>query len=294
MERGRGLWLAALVVLTLAGCATPPRRPVPSVPPPSPVPLPSQPPTDVAAVPDAVPRREPRSSLGNPPFYSVAGRRYALLASADGYVERGVASWYGPDFHGGRTATGELYDMYGMTAAHKTLPIPCYARVTNLSNGRSVIVRINDRGPFVADRLIDLSYTAAAKLDMIRHGTAFVQVETLSELQPADAAPTLMPPPPTAQPASAPAANPAPPAITPPAAPTQFFIQVGAYGQADNARRVIQRLRDAGLPVLALGPEPGKPLQRVRLGPLASVEEFDALMARLTTLGFAGARLAQD
>jgi rare lipoprotein A len=286
--RGCGPWLAALVGTMLAGCAAPPRRAVPSGPPPQQLP---QPPADVTAVPDAVPRREARSSLGNPPFYSVAGRRYTLLASADGYVERGVASWYGPDFHGGRTATGELYDMYGMTAAHKTLPIPCYARVTNLSNGRSVIVRINDRGPFVADRLIDLSYTAAAKLDMIRNGTAFVQVQTIAEPQPADvapgaiASPVLIPPP-----ASPPAQNMPGPQL----APAQFFIQVGAYGQAENARRAIQRLRDAGLPVLAPGADPGKPLQRVRVGPLSSVEEFDALMSRLNALGFSGARLAQD
>ena len=100
--------------------------------------------------------------LGNPPFYEVAGHRYVVLSSAAGYVERGVASWYGTEFHGLRTATGEPYDMFAMTAAHKTLPLPCYARVTNLSNGRSVVVRINDRGPFVANRIIDLSYTAAA------------------------------------------------------------------------------------------------------------------------------------
>ena len=128
---------------------------------------------------ELVPRAEPRSASGNPPFYEVGGHRYIVLASAAGYRERGVASWYGPDFHGLQTATGERYDMFAMTAAHKTLPIPCYARVTNLSNGRSVVVRINDRGPFVANRIIDLSYSAARSLDMIRNGTAFVEVETL-------------------------------------------------------------------------------------------------------------------
>src|SRR5438045_4219802 len=108
------------------------------------------------------------------------GRRYFVLTAADGYLERGVASWYGPTFHGGNTSSGEPYDMYGMTAAHKTLPLPTYARVTNLRNGRSVVVRINDRGPFVANRLIDLSYTAAAKLDLVRDGTTLVEVRALT------------------------------------------------------------------------------------------------------------------
>ena len=127
-------------------------------------------------MPDAVPRVEPRSTRGNPPFYDVLGKRYFVLATADGYSERGVASWYGPTFHGGSTSIGEPYDMYAMTAAHKTLPLPAYARVTNLRNGKSVVVRINDRGPFVANRIIDLSYTAAAKLDMLREGTTLVEV----------------------------------------------------------------------------------------------------------------------
>lgn len=143
------LLLAGCVLILVTGCSIVGSRsagsnhtrptPLPAAPPPS----------DLAAIPDAVPRIEPRSRNGNPPFYDVLGRRYALLPTAAGYVERGVASWYGPGFHGVSTSMGEPYDMYGMTAAHKTLPIPCYARVTNLVNGRSVVVRINDRGPFV-------------------------------------------------------------------------------------------------------------------------------------------------
>ena len=131
------------------------------------------------SVPDAVPRFEPRSRYGNPPFYDVFGKRYYVLSSSTAYVERGVASWYGPGFHKIRTSTGEPYDMYGMTAAHKTLPLPAYVRVTNLQNGRSVVVRVNDRGPFVDNRIIDLSYTAAAKLDMLRNGTAMVEVRAI-------------------------------------------------------------------------------------------------------------------
>src|SRR5262249_50632770 len=135
---------------------------------------------DINAVPDAVPKWEPRSKRGNPPFYTVLGKRYTVLDNAEGFVERGVASWYGPTFHGVSTSIGEQYDMYAMSAAHKTLPLPAYARVTNLRNGKSCVVRINDRGPFVANRIIDLSYTAAAKLDMLKEGTTLVEVKVVT------------------------------------------------------------------------------------------------------------------
>jgi rare lipoprotein A len=323
--RGWALTLPSIALLLLAACATP-RRP-----PPAPTPTPT-PPANVMGVPEPVPRAEPRSASGNPPFYEVAGHRYIVLASAAGYRERGVASWYGPDFHGLKTATGERYDMFAMTAAHKTLPIPCYARVTNLSNGRSVLVRINDRGPFVANRIIDLSYTAASKLDMIRNGTAFVDVEVISPASPSSGtelpvttqvasaasvgvsnvppvtAPVTAPVEPAT--ASAPAAAPsaaapsaaaqsaaALPAMPPPApaAAGHFYIQVGAFSQADNAQRVARKLRDAGLEhVFTLAPAADQTLQRVRIGPIASVQQFDALIARLSALGYPGARLAQD
>jgi rare lipoprotein A len=161
----------------LAGCLTTSSQKAGSIsntePPPAPPPVIPQ------AVPDAVPRVEPRSRTGNPPFYEVFGKRYYVLSSSVAYVERGVASWYGPGFHKVRTSTGEVYDMYGMTAAHKTLPLPAYVRVTNLQNGRSVLVRVNDRGPFVGNRIIDLSYTAASRLDMLRNGTAMVEVRAI-------------------------------------------------------------------------------------------------------------------
>jgi rare lipoprotein A len=171
--------MAALALL-LAACSSTPRRGAPPAPSsiPSSAQLPEVPPSP-DSVPDAVPRAEPRSPYGNPPFYDVFGKRYYVLSSGVGYVERGVASWYGPGFHKVRTSTGEPYDMYGMSAAHKTLPLPCYVLVTNLQNGRSVVVRVNDRGPFVGNRIIDLSYTAAAKLDMLRNGTAFVEVSSI-------------------------------------------------------------------------------------------------------------------
>ncbi|MGN6453259.1 MAG: septal ring lytic transglycosylase RlpA family protein, partial [Steroidobacteraceae bacterium] len=173
------LCATGLSLLALAACSVTAQRPAMPIGQAAPPAAPAPPPR-ADTVPDAVPRVEPRSAHGNPPFYDVLGRRYYVLATADGYLDRGVASWYGPTFHGGNTSSGESYDMYAMTAAHKTLPLPCYARVTNLRNGRSVVVRINDRGPFVANRLIDLSYSAAAKLDMIREGTTLVEVRALT------------------------------------------------------------------------------------------------------------------
>lgn len=140
-------------------------------------------------MPDAVPMAEPRSRYGNPKAYEVMGERYFVLNSAAGYKERGRASWYGTKFHGKRTSSGEPYDMYQMTAAHKTLPLPTYVRVTRKSNGRSVIVKVNDRGPFHTGRIIDLSYAAAARLDLLKEGSAEVEVEALDPDAPPPAAP---------------------------------------------------------------------------------------------------------
>jgi peptidoglycan lytic transglycosylase len=136
---------------------------------------------DLLRTPDAVPRQEFKTRAGNPESYEVNGRSYAVLESSKGYVERGLASWYGEDFHGRRASSGERYDMYGMSAAHRSLPIPTYVRVTSLENGRSVVVRVNDRGPFVdtQQRIIDLSYTAALKLGVVGPGTMRVEVRAL-------------------------------------------------------------------------------------------------------------------
>lgn len=132
---------------------------------------------------EPIPQVEPPSRTGNPDTYVVFGRRYRVKDTSEGYSETGVASWYGWDFHGRKTSSGPLYNMFELSAAHKSLPIPTYARVTNLENGRSIVVKINDRGPFVSDRLIDLSYAAAARLDMLDHGTARVQVAALAPYQ---------------------------------------------------------------------------------------------------------------
>jgi rare lipoprotein A len=140
--------------------------------------------SDYAEVPDAVPKAEPRSKYGNPDSYVVFGKRYRTKKSSAGHLERGLASWYGKKFHGRKTSNGERYDMYAMTAAHKSLPLPTYAKVTNLENGRTAVVRINDRGPFHGNRVIDLSYAAARKLGVVRKGTALVEVEAIDPRRP--------------------------------------------------------------------------------------------------------------
>ncbi|MFK7886597.1 MAG: septal ring lytic transglycosylase RlpA family protein [Gammaproteobacteria bacterium] len=216
--------------------------------------------------------------------YVVLGKRYVPLLSAEGYHERGVASWYGPQFHGKPTANGEVFDMDQMTAAHKTLPLPVYAEVTNLRNGRKVVVRINDRGPFVDNRLIDLSRAAAQAIDMVGPGTSLVDVRVIQG------------------PGGGPSGGPAPtvqPAIVsaPVVAPTgAFFIQVGAYGDADNANRVVNSLRSSGFGDTLVQPIQlnQRILHRVRVGPVASVEQFDQYIERLNALGYARARLAVD
>jgi len=179
---------AIALILLLAGCGSLSRRNDPA---PAPQPLTpgkgayykddgpgANPPADLAAIPDAVPKSEALHRFANRP-YQVFGKDYVPLANAAPFKQTGVASWYGRRFHGAPTSSGEIYDMYAMTAAHPTLPIPSYARVTSLANGRSVVVRINDRGPFHAERIIDLSYTAAWKLGYAETGSARVEVEAV-------------------------------------------------------------------------------------------------------------------
>lgn len=263
-------WLPLAFALVLSGCVSSPpirapRHPAPSLPPPSPIPA------EIDKIPDPVPRNEPRSARGNPAFYDVLGKRYFVLKTADGYQERGVASWYGPGFHAASTSNGERYDMYAMTAAHKTLPLPAYVQVTNLSNGKHVIVRVNDRGPFKDGRIIDLSYTAAAKLDMIKAGTTFVEVRVLSPMEKAS-------PPPA------------------PAATSDLYVQAGAFGTEANASRLLGQLRSKGVSKAFVREDEveGKTLYRVRVGPIPNVNEFDRVVKRLRSLGVADARLAAN
>jgi rare lipoprotein A len=234
-------------------------------------------PVDVSRVPDAVPRHEPPSRYGNPASYEVFGQRYYTMQSSAGYLERGIASWYGTKFHGRRTSSGEPYDMYAMTAAHKTLPLPTYAEVTNLKNGRKVIVKINDRGPFVGNRIIDLSYAAASRLDILADGTGMVEVRALDPRAPATVtaqAPTRersqLSPIATAT-ASAATANPT------------LFLQVGAFTSRGNAERLQAELERAALGPIQISTFAGLdgPVYRVRIGPLASVEEADRMAGSL-------------
>jgi len=227
------------------------------------------PPVDIASIPDATPQAEPMSAYGNPDSYVVFGHRYHILKESSNYSERGIASWYGRKFHGRRTSSGEAYDMYAMTAAHKTLPLPSYARVTNLKNNRSVIVKINDRGPFHDNRLIDLSYTAAWKLGIIGEGTGLVEVNAIDPDAPA-------PPPMLAE-----AAKPTKSRGLP-----ELFLQVGAFGKSENADR-LKRLIEEQLQVSVLIEESlgESPLYRVQVGPIASVELADHLALRLDELG---------
>lgn len=226
-----------------------------------------------------------RSARGNPPFYEVFGQRYYVLDSADDFVERGIASWYGRDFHRLPTSSGEPYDMNAMTAAHKTLPLPTWVEVTNLENGRKVIVRVNDRGPFVGDRVIDMSYASAKALDMVQAGTARVEVRALG-VPPAHAG------------ASADARNraPEPRAAAVDAAEQarrvrELFIQVGAFSEAGNASQMVERLRSSGFANAFVMSDSGDALHRVRIGPFFDVAEYDRASDGLRRSGVADPRL---
>jgi rare lipoprotein A len=237
-------------------------------------------PANVQNIPDAVPHAEPLHRYANRP-YSVMGKTYTPLTTTGTYKERGVASWYGKKFHGQKTSIGETYDMYGMSAAHTTLPIPSYARVTNLANHKSVIVRINDRGPFLHERIIDLSYTAATKIGIIGNGQGMVEVESLKAddnasapispiyKEPIDATPL--------------------PADTPPAAASgKVFLQLGAFssqkGAEDFLRSMRSKLSDTGK-ALSLSHKNG--MVKVHIGPYANADTARATALKLESrLGF--------
>ena len=310
MNEGRTLAvpLGLIIAVALAACSSTPRQPAVPASIPSPPPVPAAPPSAPEGVPDAVPRIEPRARNGNPPFYDVFGKRYYVLSSSVGYWERGVASWYGPGFHKVRTSTGEPYDMYGMTAAHRTLPLPAYVRVTNLQNGRSVVVRVNDRGPFVGNRIIDLSYTAAAKLDMLRNGTAMVEIRTIDPTAPPPAITAgALATAPTAPAAAGAAASPPPaaPLTIVPAAQAgssaaatvpPLFVQAGAFADPANAERLAERLRGGNLGKVFVRDDQiaGRRMYRVRIGPVPDVAQFDRVVAALERAGISDAHLALD
>jgi rare lipoprotein A len=293
MNAGRILAAPVVFIIagTLAACfSTPPQpvRVVPDIVPPPPLTVPAP-----NGVPDTVPHLEPRARNGNPPFYDVFGKRYYVLSSSSGYWERGVASWYGPGFHKERTSTGEPYDMYGMTAAHKTLPLPAYLRVTNLQNGRSVVVRVNDRGPFVGNRIIDLSYTAAAKLDMLRNGTAMVELRAIDPAAPPQVITASTG---AAAPGAASTAPPSAASTAAPAVPPALFVQAGAFSDPANAERLAERLRGGSYGKVFVRDDQiaGRRMYRVRIGPVPDVAEFDRVVAALERAGINDAHLALD
>lgn len=310
--------------------------------------------SDGAEIPDAVPRVEPLSRSGNMASYKVRGKRYFTKTTSAGHVERGLASWYGKQFHGRKTSSGERYDMYGMTAAHKTLPLPTYVQVTNVENGRTAVVKVNDRGPFHGPRVIDLSYSAAKKLGVIQKGTAMVEVRAIDPSRPAgDSDPFLasqgaakglekgdrgeppvlarnepkpMPVPsakratiasdpvdsepeavreralesalaavdakPVAQPET-PSAKPAEGAVeealgsSADASGQDLYLQVGAFGDPNNAERLRQRLvASLSEQVRVQRSATSEPaLYKVRIGPLGSEGDARAVSAKLVTLG---------
>jgi peptidoglycan lytic transglycosylase len=243
-------YATAIVALVVAGCSTAP---------PHEEPAPKggyykddgpgdSPPPDLAALPDAEPRAEPLHRFANRP-YQVFGTEYVPMAQLQPFRQRGVASWYGRRFHGQKTSSGELYDMYAMSAAHPTLAIPSYARVTNLSNGRSVVVRVNDRGPFHGARIIDLSYAAAYKLGYIQAGSAQVEVEAV---------------------------------FSGPQQTGGVYVQVGAFSSRENAESLQARvtrelgwLRETAQVLLSAN------LWRLHVGPYRSREEARSVAERI-------------
>ena len=223
-------------------------------------------PADLHIIPDAVPRAEPLHRYANRP-YTVLGKNYTPLTTVGSYKKRGVASWYGKKFHGEKTSIGEIYDMYGMTAAHTTLPIPSYARVTNLQNNKSVIVRVNDRGPFMHERIIDLSYTAASKIGIIGKGQGMVEVESLAA-DTNSTPPTSPIYPETVQVTPLPSEP-----STPRAADGKVYLQLGAFSSQEGAASFLNTMRGKlsdSDKKLSLTRKDG--MVKVRIGPYANAD----------------------
>ena len=230
---------------------------------------------DIDAIPNAVPRSEPKSKYGNPGSYEVFGKRYYVMDSSRDFVQKGIASWYGKKFHGRRTSSGETYDMYAMTAAHKSLPLPTYVEVRNLDNNRKIIVKVNDRGPFHENRIIDLSYTAARKLDIVRKGTGLVEIRAINprtwskeKEEPAYVGAPV-------QSAAGAAEKPG------------FYIQVGAFHDEGNAQKLRERMSGLGGNLVKIAPAVvnQQKIYRVRLGPLYDVDSADSIVGKLDEYG---------
>lgn len=226
---------------------------------------------DVSLLREPEPRMEPRSRYGNRSPYTVLGKKYFVMDQANGYRERGVASWYGTKFHGRATSSGEIYDMCQFSAAHKTLPIPSYARVTRLDTGESVIVRVNDRGPFHEGRVIDLSFAAASKLGINKTGTAKVEVQALSE---GESLPSVQ---------------------VQSNSPDKPYLQVASFGIEDNAKSLKQRLQSADIDDVFIQKQRvnDDTVWRVRIGPLKSAE-MAKIQQLLRELGLNSVRVSGE
>lgn len=214
---------------------------------------------------EPTPHFELPSQRGNPPFYDVFGKRYYVKESSQGYFGEGIASWYGPKFHGKSTSSGETYDMYAMTAAHKELPIPCYVKVTNVENGRSIVVKVNDRGPFHSGRIIDLSYTAARKLGIVAHGTAKVTVAALPPFQHLTTTVNNT----TRQIAK------------------QLYLQLGAFGEQANAKDFadsIKRIAKKPISIFS-SKQPFGMIYRVKIGPFKNQTDAEQMNLALAEAG---------
>ncbi len=271
-EAMRFLAVTSLALVLAACAATPPapERPLPRLPGPA---------REKARIePGAPPQADlPQdTTLGNPPFYEVMGERYHVLPGSEGYLEQGVASWYGREFHGRRTSNGEVYDMHGLTAAHKTLPLPTRVRVTNLASGKSIVVRVNDRGPFKQGRIIDLSYGAARELGFLTAGTAMVEVQALADANAAGSGPVVDG-----------GATRQPPLM---------FVQIGAFGQPQNALDLKRRVEQQGFSnvVIRYDVRTEPALYRVRVGPVRDAAEYDAVVSRVTVLDVGAPRLVVE
>jgi len=225
---------------------------------------------DWDSIPDASPRVEPLSKTGNPSSYAVNGQRYYLATNLQNYNETGFASWYGTKFHGNLTSSGEPYDMYKMTAAHKSLPLPSYVSVKNLENDKQVIVKVNDRGPFVDGRIIDLSYAAAQKLGIVRNGTAEVSIEVI-------ASPEIN------------SANPGDINLTNANNnPRKYFLQLGAFSNMDNAEKFRAQLAAQSIEPAFIKThlDSDGELHKVQVGPIISISDLQTMESRLINLGY--------
>jgi len=212
-------------------------------------------------IPDAVPTTLTISNYGNPESYEIAGKTYHVLDDSEGFEQQGMASWYGTKFHGRRTSSGEAYDMFAMTAAHKTLPIPVFVEVINLDNDRRIVVKVNDRGPFHDGRIIDLSYAAATKLGVSKIGTAPVRIRVIKQRGEDETAVNA--------------------AFTDDEG--KLYVQVASYGMEQNALDLVKRLNEQGFSDVRIHVDisNGKTLYRVRIGPLPSNDVAKKLVAQL-------------